>query len=167
MSTLYLLRHAKAVPQDPDGDAARALAERGRKAAAAMGRFLATLAPAPVLVLCSTSRRTRQTLDLVVPFLAEPPQLLFEEGLYLAEARQLLTRLRRVPAGTASVLLVGHNPGMQELAARLAEGTGGPASRLETGFPTAALAEFELEAPWAELGRRRARLVRFVTPKEL
>lgn len=167
MISLYLLRHAKAAPQDSRGDAERPLTERGSKAAKAMGALLATLKPAPGLVLCSTSLRTRQTLDLVVPSLAKPPQLLFEEGLYLAAARQLLARLRRVPPATGSVLLVGHNPGLQELAARLAEGGGAEAGLFDAGFPTTALAAFELDANWPELGRKRARLVLFMTPKQL
>lgn len=168
MRTLYLLRHAKAVAQDPAGDRERGLEERGRRAARAIAGWLGEQTPAPDLVLCSSAARTQATLDLVVPALVRAPRILYEDGLYLATARQLLARLRQIPPATGSALLIGHNPGIHELAILLADTGAGPlAARLADGFPTAALAAFELEVPWAALDRRRARLVRFTTPKEL
>src|SRR5579875_2593475 len=111
MSELLLLRHAKAVPQEEGGsDRDRALEPRGRRAAQAVARWIADRRLAPELVLCSPSLRTRQTLDIVAPSLPRPPQILFEDGLYLANATQLLGRLRRLPEALASIMLVGHNP---------------------------------------------------------
>jgi phosphohistidine phosphatase len=169
MKTLYLLRHAKAVPGDAEGDdRARPLAERGDRASRAVGQWLADRRATPALVLCSSTVRTRQTLALVLPALTPAPQVLYEDGLYLADARVLLARLREVGAGTASLLLVGHNPGIQELAALLAEPTTGRlARRLAEGMPTGALVAFEVPGNWSALDRHRARLVDIVTPKEL
>ncbi len=163
MKTLYLLRHAKAVPESSLGDARRGLAKRGRKAAKAMAEFLGKLVPAPELVLCSAAARTRETLELVLPALDPPPAVSYEDGLYLAEASELLERLRKLPKNSQSVLLVGHNPGLHELGARLAVDPG----RLAEGFPTAALAALQIPGSWAELEWQQARLVLYQTAKEL
>lgn len=169
MSELHLLRHAKAVPQEEGGpDRERALEKRGRRGAQAIAQWIEQHRLAPELVLCSPSLRTRQTLDIVAPAFARPPKILLEEGIYLASARQLLARLRQVPKAAESVMVVGHNPGLQELAVLLAEVTNGPAaSRLAEGFPTGALVSFELAVAWAALDRRSARITAFVSPKEL
>ena len=111
--------------------------------------------------------KTRQTLDLVALAFPHPPQILIEDRLYLAEARQLLARLHRLPADTASVLLVGHNPGFHDLAEYLSDVTTGSLIARLAGFPTGALACFQIEVPWAHLDRRQARLTAVVTPKEL
>jgi phosphohistidine phosphatase len=168
MRTLYLLRHAKAVPQEEGGpDRERPLEKRGRRAAKAVAEWMAEHKVAPALVLCSPSLRTRETLELVAPEFPHLPEILFEEGLYLATARQLLTRLRRVPAETRSVMLVGHNPGFQELAMYLSEVVTGPLVARLAAFPTGALATFEIEPPWSQLERKQARLVAVAAPKEL
>ena len=161
MKTLYLLRHAKA-GESPLGDAARPLVKKGRKAAKTMGAFLATLKPPAELILCSTAARTRETLEVVLPELPPPRAVLFEEGLYLAEPEALLARLREVPPATASVLMIGHNPGLLELGARLAAEPG----PLSEGFPTASLAVLELPG-WAELRWHKAKLSQYRTPKDL
>ena len=116
-------------------------------------------------MLCSDAVRTRQTLALVLPRIGGQPTVLYEDGLYLAEAEALLARLRHVPAERASVLLVGHNPGLHALAVMLAAGAAG--RRLRDGLPTASVAWFEAEGGWAALGSARARLAHFVTPKTL
>ncbi len=157
------MRHAKAAPDAPGGDAARPLAERGRKAAKSMGAYLARLRPRPDLILCSPATRTRETLELVRPALHPKPEALYEETLYLADAKTLLERLRRLPEETLCVLLIGHNPGMHELAARLAADPG----PLAGGFPTGALAILESSGGWAALHWRGAKLRGFQKPKEL
>ena len=163
MKTLYILRHAKAVAESPRGDAARSLAKRGRKAAKAMGAFLGGLVPTPELVLCSPSARTRETLDLVLPALEPAPSIAYEDELYLAAASELLQRLKKLPKGIEAALLIGHNPGLHELATRLSVEPGA----LVDGLPTAALVSLEIQGNWAELQWRKAHLALFRTPKEL
>jgi len=161
---LYLLRHAKAAAAAVgDADRERPLTERGQRAARALARWMAEKRLEPELILCSSATRTRQTLALILPSFARARQVLYEDALYLADARGLLARLRQVPASVASVLLVGHNPGLEELAAQLAGGS----RRLGDGLPTGALVVFELAADWDEAGDKAARFVGLVTPKEL
>ena len=163
MKTLYILRHAKAAPEDKAGDAERPLTKRGRNAAAAMGAYLGTLTPAPQLVLCSTSLRTRETLEQIVPSLDPVPQSRFEESLYLASAGRLLDRLQDLPEAIESVLLIGHNPGLHQLAATLPSDP----SALADGFPTAALAVLRFSGDWTSLRPQRAALIDYQTPKSL
>ena len=164
MKKLYLLRHAKAASALEGGaDRERPLTERGQRAARAVARWMAEKGLEPELILCSSAVRTRQTLALILPACARARQVLYEDGLYLAEARALLARLRRVPAASASVMLVGHNPGLEELATHLAGGS----RRLAPGLPTGALVIFDLSSDWDELEKEGTRLVELVTPKEL
>ncbi len=164
MKTLYILRHAKAAPEDPEGDSERPLMKRGRKAAAAMGAYLARLKPPPRLVLCSTSLRTRETLEEVLPALHPAPQTVFEDALYLAGTSRLLERLQHLPEEAQSVLLIGHNPGLHQLAAALAS----DADPLADGFPTAALAVLRIPGScWSGLRPHQAKLVDYQTPKSL
>jgi len=168
VSELHLLRHAKAAPQGEGTDRERPLEQRGRRAAQALAAWAAEHKLAPALVLCSPSTRTRQTLDIIAPALLRPPQILFEDALYLATAGQLLARLRQIPAGTTCVMVVGHNPGLHELAALLSDVTGGPLmARLAAGLPTAAMASYEIAVPWSALDRRLARVTALLTPKDL
>jgi phosphohistidine phosphatase len=168
MNRLCLMRHAKAVPQgDEAEDHDRPLAPRGERAARAVAEWMAAQGLAPDAVLCSSAVRTRQTLAAMLPALGKPP-VLYEEGLYLADSRTLLARLRKLPADQRTVLLVGHNPGLHELAVAVGGSGGGKAARrLRENFPTAAIACFELEGGWAGLGRDDARLAHYVTPKDL
>ena len=163
LKSLYILRHAKAAPENREGDAERPLMKRGRKAAAAMGEYLAGLQPPPRLVLCSSSRRTRETLDEVLPALERAPQLLFEDALYLASASRLLERLQHLPEQADSVLMIGHNPGLHQLAAGLAS----EPAELAESFPTAALAVLHVASRWSALRAHQAKLVDFKTPKAL
>jgi phosphohistidine phosphatase len=168
MSELYLLRHAKAAPQHDGGDRGRPLEQRGRRAAESVAAWIADHKISPELVLCSPAIRTRQTLDIVSPAFARPPEIRIEDNLYLATARQLLTRLRQLSSGLVSVMLVGHNPGFHELANYLSDVASGPLSaRIAAGFPTAALARYETDVDWSALDRRLARLVAFLVPTEL
>jgi phosphohistidine phosphatase len=120
---------------------------------------------APSMVLCSSSVRTRETLDRILPAL-DSPEVLIERGLYEASAGDLLDRLRRVPDPADSVLLVGHQPAMQELALELA-GDGEQLTRLRAKFPTAALATLLFVGEWGELDPGCAEVVDYVKPKEL
>jgi phosphohistidine phosphatase len=161
---LYLLRHAKSSWSDPSlADEERPLAPRGRKAAKKMAKELRRREIRPGLVLCSSSRRTRETLALIGPSLGDPT-IEVEEALYEAGRDGLLTRVRRVSDSVHSVLVLGHNPAVHDLARRLAAGSG----ELFGKFPTGALAAFELDVPsWSELGQTEARLVAYIVPRDL
>ncbi len=172
MRQLLLLRHAKSSWDDPQlPDHARPLNARGRQAAVAMGRAIRELALAPDVVLVSSARRTLQTLEAIGPW-DETPLIEPMDALYLATAPGLLTVLNGVAQTARSVLLIGHNPGLHELAlllageAALAAGSPG-ARRLAQGYPTAALAEFMVPGPWEKLEGGAARLLRFLAPSDL
>lgn len=168
MYQLLFLRHAKAEPaQSGQEDEGRALAPRGRRDAEAMGRAMRRLGLLPDLVLVSPSRRTRETLELIDWWDEERPLVETVEDLYLAEASVIADLLRGISETTRSVLVIGHNPGLQECALWLAEERGEAYERLKKGLPTASLLEFELSRPWGELGPHRLRLERFLTPKSL
>ena len=168
MHTLYLLRHAKSSWADralPDRE--RPLAPRGRRDANRIAKHLVQLGVEPELVLCSSAKRTRETLELVRSALGATATVRLEEDLYAASSQELLERIRRVSEPVASVLLIGHNPGLQDLAVLLAS-SGAGSERLEAKFPTAALATLTLpQTPWSELSPGDAVLTAYVVPKEL
>lgn len=166
MPHLYLLRHAKSSWDEPGmDDRDRPLSPRGRRAAERVGEHVRAEGIRPDLVLCSPAVRARQTLARVRRGLGDP-KVTFDETLYAAEADRLLARLRTVPADAEAVMIVGHNPGLQDLALELAA-KGGDLRRLRGKLPTGALATLAFEGPWQELGPRRAKLVRFVVPRDL
>jgi phosphohistidine phosphatase len=113
-------------------------------------------------VLCSSARRTRETLEGVAP----SGDVHIEDELYGASETDLLERLQRVPDAVDSVMLIGHNPAMQELALSLAGG-GERRGDVESKFPTGALATLTVPDRWPELRPGSSELVGFVTPKEL
>jgi phosphohistidine phosphatase len=118
-------------------------------------------------VLCSSAVRTRETLDAILPVLGDP-EVLIEDALYGASADGLLSRLRAVPDSAESVLLIGHNPGIGDLALALARGGDEDAlRRLGEGVPTGALATLALAGGWSELRDGGAALVDYVVPREL
>ncbi|KGM32356.1 SixA phosphatase family protein [Inquilinus limosus] len=167
MKTLILLRHAKSDWEDPElADHDRPLAARGRDAAPRMSAWLKAHGPMPDLVLCSTATRARQTLALVLEALGAEPETRFDRGLYLAGGAGVLARLRQAPDAAATVMVVGHNPDLEQLSRRLAT-TGDRAAldRLAEKYPTAGLAVIELPVErWAEAGPG-SRLIAFETPK--
>src|SRR5262245_55110665 len=170
MKRWSLLRHAKSDRSDPAAvDFERALNPRGRQAAPAMGRYLRRQKLVPGLVLCSAAKRARQTWELVAAALNAELPVEFSERLYLATPAQTLRLLRQLPVAPASVLLVGHNPGFHLLALQLV-GSGDDAARirLQTKFPTAALAVIDFDVPhWRDLGEGKGRLERFIAPRDL
>ena len=169
MKTLWLLRHAKAsVGGDGLADRDRPLSARGRDAAARIGRHLAEREVCPDLVLCSPSLRTRETIELVASQLGAELEIDYQDELYLASERDLRQRVEQLPDGVASVMLVGHNPGMAELAQDLAaRGHPDALAALRRKFPTGAIAEFRVAAQRWRQFTRGCELVAFVTPKEL
>jgi phosphohistidine phosphatase len=163
---LFLLRHAKSSWDDPSlADHDRPLAPRGRRASALIEEHLRRNRVEPVLVLCSSARRTRETLERVRPALGAA-EVRFERELYGASCEDLLRRLRAVPDELPSVMLVGHQPVIQQLAVHLAGG-GPELERLRGKFPTAALATLTFAGGWSELERGGAELVAYVKPKQL
>ena len=165
---LLLMRHAKSSWDDPRlSDHARPLNPRGRAAAAAMRRMMHEAGLAPDLVLVSSSRRTLQTLEALEPW-DDTPLVEPMDALYLATPAQLRQTLHGVAETVRSVLLLGHNPGLHEIAMELAGSGGGSMhQRLAQGFPSGALAEFGIVGGWAGLDQGGARLLRFVVPRDL
>ena len=167
MKRLYLLRHAKSSWDDPKlADYDRPLAPRGRRAAKLMAEHVRREGIAPELVLCSPSRRTRQTLARIAPGLGESADVQMRPELYASSGADLLEALREVPDEVDSVMLIGHNPGIQSLALSLA-GDGPEIARVRSKFPTAALATLVVRTSWRELAPRTVELVSLVKPKEL
>jgi phosphohistidine phosphatase len=172
MRQLLILRHAKSSWNDaaiPDRD--RTLNARGRRSALIMRQAMHNLGLAPNLVLVSTARRTLETLEALEPW-DDAPLIEPMDSLYLASTGQLMAALHGVAETVRSVLLIGHNPGLHDLAVSLAGpravASGAAAERsLAAGFPTAALAEFVIAGSWWELQEGGGRLIRFLTPRML
>ncbi len=173
---LLLMRHAKSLWDDPKlSDHARPLNARGRASAVAMRRAMREMGLVPDLVLVSSARRTLQTLEALGPW-DDTPLIEPMDALYLASAHDMLDVLHHVTDTVRSVLVLGHNPGMHELALTLVgahafsrplEADRATLSRLAEGYPTGALAEFSVAGPWALVGEGSGRLQHFLTPHDL
>ena len=164
---LYVLRHGKSVrdiPSPPDHD--RPLAPRGERAADRIARHLRDQGISPDLILCSSSLRTRQTLDRLAPSFGPETTVKVERALYEAPAAGILERVRRTPDEVGSVMLIGHNPGLQDLALMLA-GRGERLPMLKEKFPTGGLATLEFEGGWADLAEGSATLIAYVVPRQM
>jgi phosphohistidine phosphatase len=164
---LLVLRHAKSSWDQPDlADHDRPLAPRGRRAATALREHLQTLAEPPDLVLCSAAARTVETLQRIRPALPASTAVEVEEGLYGADVDELLARVQRMPSTVMCALLIGHNPGIGDLAVSLA-GHGDRAARaaMAARFPTAALAHLAIDEPWSAVEPGVATLEEFWTPR--
>lgn len=168
MRRLWLLRHAKSSWDDPElPDHDRPLAPRGRSAATLMATHLDTEGIRPGLVVCSSALRARETLAAVLPALGTQLTVQLDPALYTFSGARLLESVIALPSGPSDVMLVGHNPAMQELASALAR-EGARLSVLREKYPTGALAGLELDVDgWADAAPGCARLVAFVTPRDL
>jgi phosphohistidine phosphatase len=174
MRRLMLLRHAKTETDAPSGhDQDRRLDDRGRLDAAAIGGWIGRHPPFPDLVLVSTAVRAHQTWEIAreaMRDVAPPPQAEFLPELYGADPAQLLQTIRMASASDPQRLLViGHNPGMHELAIALT-GSGDAAARkaLDDNLPTAGFAIFDFATDdWNDVAFRRGKLLRFTSPKLL
>jgi phosphohistidine phosphatase len=178
MRRLMLLRHAKTEHDAPSGhDQDRRLDERGRLDAAAIGTWIGQHPPFPDAVLVSTAVRAQQTWEIARDALKDAvrerpprPQVELLDELYGAELTQLLRIIRMAEVSDpARLMLIGHNPGMHELALMLA-GSGDAAAKkaLEHNLPTAGLAILDFATEdWSEVAFRRGKLVRFTSPKLL
>lgn len=168
--TLILLRHGKAEQVEGKPDHDRELAPRGHEDARAVGQWLSDPSQGVVLdlALCSTSERTRQTLDEVCAGGVSVEDMRFDERIYDASAARLLDVLREVPDSVTTVLVIGHAPGIPVLATALAqEGAGSTEAmgRLSKSFPTSGLAILGFEGRWAALAPEAAYLRDFVVPR--
>jgi phosphohistidine phosphatase len=166
---LFVLRHAKSSWDDPGlDDHERPLAPRGRRAVKVLGEHLRRDGIRPALVLCSSSRRTRETLEGVSP----GGKTLIEPELYDATAQDVIDRLRRVPEDVESVMVIGHNPTVQIVVLRLAKDgssvpEGSDLAAIQQKFPTGALATLTFDCAWSELAPGCAHLADFVRPKAI
>ncbi|MBX3456618.1 histidine phosphatase family protein [Ferrovibrio sp.] len=170
MLRLWLLRHAKSAWNDPDlDDFARPLAPRGKKACRRLGRHLAERGIRPDLVLCSPAARTRQTWERLAKKLPADIVCRFDPGLYLADRKALQALVRSAPTDCRELLLIGHNPGLEDLAALLCgSGASDALDRLIAKYPTGGLAEISFAAKrWAEVTPKSGHLASFVTPAML
>lgn len=169
MRRLILLRHAKTEKDSASGkDEDRCLDQRGNTDATEIGAWLAANGYLPDIALVSTATRTRQTWDLISPYIPHC-RIKYRDDLYLAETSQLLKIVRTTKGDPANLLVLGHNPGLHELAWNLT-GKSSAADRRALGenLPTAAAAiiDFAVEA-WQEIADQKGTLKVFVSPKRL
>ena len=168
MHLLHLLRHAKSSWKEDVSDRERRLSRRGRETARRVARHLPSAVGRLDLVLCSSARRTRETLDFLLAEFAAHPRCLLEDEIYAASQEILMNRLRRLAEGDVNVLLIGHNPGLHELAITLSDTSSPAFAALTSGkFPTAARVTFRIPERWSTLGRSRYALVDYVTAASL
>lgn len=172
MKRLFLLRHAKAVPADGSvEDFDRTLMLPGMQDAAAMARYLRKGGYSIGLILCSASARTTQTAELVLHEIEAPIE--YRDNLYLADAQKIMAAVRGAPAAAGSLLLVGHNPGMEDCATLLAREPVRRKERvrheaLEEKFPTCALAILDFDVGrWRDVAQGTGKLADFVRPRDL
>lgn len=166
MKRLAVLRHAKSDWPAGVADRDRPLGRRGQRDAPAAGRWIAEHVGVPDVVWCSPARRTRETWELLAPQLGGSPAVEFDERIYEASVSDLIEVLRETAKGSSSVLLVGHNPGVQELVLALAGGQHNEVQMLaETKFPTSGVALLDVNGPWRELASGSARLADFAVPR--
>ena len=174
MKVVYLFRHAKSDWAEAGlKDHERPLSERGKKAAPQIAAYIKSKKYRPDLILCSTARRTVETYDALKEVLGDSVSVRFEDSIYLAEPRHLMDRLRWLDDDVNSVMIIGHNPGMAQLALQLAQSPKDGEEekshkRMREKFSTGALAVIKIPTKtWADLKEGHGRLADFVRPKDL
>ena len=168
MHMLHLLRHAKSRWKEKVEDHERRLNRRGREDARRVGLDLPAAIANLDLILYSSARRTRETMELVFAEFAVRPRSVVEDELYEASRDALMGRLRRLPEDIGNVLLIGHNPGLHQLAMAIADtDSAGFRALSSVKYPTAARASFRVPGPWSAFGRSRCELVDYVTAESL
>lgn len=162
---LVLIRHSKAAEGPVDID--RPLAARGVKDARALGKWLADAAFAPDRVVVSPARRARQTWEGAAAQLPVAPVAHVDDRIYDNEVPLLLEVVHETPVRIGTLVLVGHNPSFGDLAYALDDGAGDPdaAQEMLAGFPTSAVAVFDVTQPWDGVHEHSARLSRFAAPR--
>lgn len=174
MKRLILLRHAKANPDKPGlDDRDRVLADKGRADAIRMGQYLQEEGCAPDVVICSPAARTRQTLELALPQLETSPAVRYLDELYLARWLTIVNAIRQTPKATDTLMVVGHNPGLEDCARKLARPPGDAQARklhdaLRAKYPTGAVAVLDFDvSDWKSIEAGDGELEFFATPKDL
>ena len=169
MRRLMLLRHAKSDWPDGVEDHERPLAERGRRMSPLMGRFMVEKGLLPDLAMVSTARRATETWKLVHAALGQDIVHKDEPRIYEAGVQAILDTVRQTPDRIHALLLVGHNPGLQDLALQLiGKGREPELSRLRRKYPTAGLVVIDFDVKhWREISGGLGRLERFDTPKSI
>lgn len=169
MRRLLLLRHAKSDWPDGVSDPDRPLSERGIRDAPRLGAYMAAERLLPDLALISPARRTRDTWDLVAGEFQTPHPARIESLLYAASAGAILDIIRAIPASIDTLLVIGHNPGLEGLARSFAiSGDADAIRRIAKKYPTAGLSVIELPVnDWKDAAPPAGRLESFVTPKSL
>lgn len=151
----------------------RPLNARGQRNAPAMGRYMRAGGHLPDVILCSTARRTVETLGAIVPYIGENAPVKYERELYMASAAAMLSRIKSLPADCKRALLVAHNPGMEELADEFVEQHEGAPNnedlrRLQTKYPTGALSILQFDVDdWSNVKLRSGVLKSFTCPRDL
>ncbi len=161
MKTIYLLRHAKSSWDDLSlGDFERPLNKRGQEAAPLIGRYMRKNRIDPQLVVCSPARRAMQTARLALESANINASVQYERRIYQASGDELLAVLAELADSVDQALLIGHNPGLDDLIYTL--------SGVDSHMPTAALAKLSLEAKrWRDIGPGCGSLEWLIRPKEL
>ncbi|QIZ33569.1 histidine phosphatase family protein [Saccharopolyspora sp. ASAGF58] len=154
---LVLIRHAKSSWPDDADDFDRPLADRGRRDAPEVGRWLRKHAAAIELVLCSPAARARRTWELAAPEIPAEPALKYDDRIYAASARELLAVIHEIPPAVMTAVVVGHNPGLEDLTELL---TGEPAE-----LKTAAIALLSSPAEWSEVAESWATDATYAKPR--
>jgi phosphohistidine phosphatase len=174
MKTLILLRHAKSGYDDPllrDFD--RPLNDRGRRAAMKVGQWLGAAIrrgdmPDPALVFASPAVRVRQTIEGLEAGMNRPLAPVYEQRIYLSSSATLVELCAGFSDDHASAMLVGHNPGLEDLLLELVPPGGALRAEAELKYPTATLARMDIAIDrWAQIDGGRAELVKFVRPRDL
>jgi phosphohistidine phosphatase len=170
MKTITLFRHAKSGDKENPNieDIDRPLSGRGLKAAPRMGAALRDRGLKPDLILCSPAIRTRQTLGLAQTMAWDAlPETLFDKRVYEASVQTLLKLLKNAPEEAKHILIVGHNPGLQDLAVALAA-PGPEREQLMVKLPTSAVVSLEFNRErWKDIKSGGGRVVLFLTPNTL
>ncbi len=172
LKILHLLRHAKAADRDAtESDAERPLADRGVVACQALAMHLAASAFSVERIYCSPARRTKETYSLIKGSLGNAT-VSYREKLYLISASDLLEMIAEVPNKVASIMVIGHNPGLHMAALRLtrraSDGADADLDAMMKKFPTGALCSLRFEAEcWSDVIRDSGTLISFIRPRDL
>lgn len=168
MARLYLLRHAQALSGAGGGDSERALSERGQRDAVALGNWLRRQGIVLDEAVCSPARRARETWELLASRLDAPPEAVNEPLIYDAGPDRLIAWLGSRAGAPESLIVIGHNPTLHQVAFALS-GTGDRQAidRLTTGFPPGGLVELHLPGDWSTLRPGAGELRRFTIPQDL